>query len=734
MSISPNDYTIPFSIRSADLDQYNLGDGYQRFENDRNHVMIQLCASSMGQSRPTSDWIYLVVVVICAYLQVSTGGESSNVTSDAVMQLHTEQNDTTENFTLLRTDSPLKLCEWEDNTTLQHNLRACEVRTVDMALKHHVAILVPFASVTPLDLACQICTLDNSSDLEWIWAGRNKVGPLFVLQSPGNWILNWSLFEPVSTQSNSEYIKTPCLYRKSFTLHFEQLNASEHLGTYVCTDRAKPDAPTNQIWYHVDTISPYEPTLDELDLPSKYDLYSKVETLSQMQSLQKTIDTDLAAYQEYDNFYHEPFYLTSLVFNNLPKAAPCGTHTIRAYRSCFVRIQPDSIYDMRTFTEEAKLIYTALLYAFDFLVGHHQYDDRVRNAVMRSAAMRRAAELGFYANLNLTDIYVPCQYTLFYHLPKLEGFKPLTTRGFYTDMNYDFVCPELDPMDLINLALERDVTKMQVQILGIEDVRYMKIEKVTIEGSQLMQLTCNLNRPVNCSGERKDVIWKTESGITFTRRTMLNERIYMSGDCSLILQTVERNDSNVYQCFTRSAKNPTMWSRSPYIAYRLSIEKANYKLPELNEFFIGLVILSVWAICIAIMWFILLAYNYHVYSSALLVAAARKHKHEEELNEAENRFLQTQLLAFGEELTTEHSEASGDGSEVERWEEEEDETDLWAKREMEEIDANEYSESPYYNRVGEDSATYASEEDYVIEPKVDGSPVSADETKGGFQA
>ncbi|KAF8566100.1 hypothetical protein P879_03888 [Paragonimus westermani] len=636
------------------------------------------------------------------------------------MQLHPEQDQTAEKFTQLRTDSPLKICEWEDNTTLQHNLRACEVRTIDMALKHHLPVLVPFVSVGPLDLACEVCLLDNSSDLEWVWARRNQVGPLFVLQSPGNWILNWSLFEPVSTQPDSEYVETPCLYGKSFTLHFDQLNAGKHLGTYVCMDRAKPDAPTNQIWYHVDTINPYEPTLDQLDLPSKYELYSKVETLSQMQSLQKTVDTDLAAYQEYENFYHDPIYLTSLVFNNLPKVASCGTYTIRAYRSCFVRIQPDSIYDMTRFTEEAKLIYTTLMYAFDFLVSHHQYDDQVRNVAMRSAAKRRSVELGFYANLNLTDIYVPCQYTLFYHLPKLKGFKPLTTRGFYTDMNYDFVCPELDPMDLINLALERDVTKMQVQLLGFDDVRYMKIEKVTIEGSQRIQLTCNLNRPVDCSEVHKDVIWKTESGMTFTRRTMLNERIYMSGDCSLIIQKVERNDSGVYQCFTRNPKNPTMWSRSPYIAYRLSIEKANYKLPELNEFFVGLIILSIWAICIAIMWLILMAYNYHVYSSALIVAAARKRKHEEKLSEAENRFLQAQLLTFGEEQTTERSDASGDDSEVERWEEEEGEADQWVEREMEETDVDEYSKSQYYNRMdsddhmGEESATHESDEHYVI--------------------
>ncbi|KAA3680315.1 uncharacterized protein DEA37_0000298 [Paragonimus westermani] len=682
--------------------------------------MLQPRAPNTVHSRSTSDWIYLAVVVICAYLQISTGSESSNVTPNVVIQLHTEQNETAEKSTLLRTDSPLKICEWEDNTTLQHNLRACEVRTIDMALKHHLAILVPFVSVGPLDLACQICLLDNSSDLEWVWARRNQVGPLFILQSPGNWILNWSLFEPVSTQPDSEYVETPCLYGKSFTLHFDQVNADKHLGTYVCTDRAKPDAPTNQIWYHVDTINPYEPTLDQLDLPSKYELYSKVETLSQMQSLQKTVDTDLAAYQEYENFYHDPIYLTSLVFNNLSKAASCGTHTIRAYRSCFVRIQPDSIYDMTRFTEEAKLIYTVLMYTFDFLVSHHQYDDQVQNAAMRSAAKRRSVELGFHANLNLTDIYVPCQYTLFYHLPKLEGFKPLTTRGFYTDMNYDFVCPELDPMDLINLALERDVTKMQVQLLGFEDIRYMKIEKVTIEGSQRIQLTCNLNRPANCSELHKDVIWKTESGITFTRRTMLNERIYMSGDCSLIIQMVERNDSGVYQCFTRSPKNPTMWSHSPYIAYRLSVEKANYKLPELNEFFVGLIILSIWALCIAIMWFILMTYNYHVYSSALIVAAARKRQHEEKLNETENRFLQAQLLTFGEEQTTERSDASGDDSEVERWEEEEGEADQWVEHEMEKTDADEYSDSQYYNRVdiadhmGEDSATHASDKNYVI--------------------
>ncbi|CAI2738838.1 unnamed protein product, partial [Dicrocoelium dendriticum] len=595
----------------------------------------------------TLFFVRLFVSQLVSVAQTPTPDNSDNSSS-------TESNMTTTTEAIF-VEEELKWCKYEEeNVTLGQDVEGCQVRRQNMAARQHVAVLIPYNTNDPLDLTCQVCRGDDFTKMKWFWVPREKSGSIFLPEQLTDasriWLLNRTMLEPVETEYFSGDIKSPCLSLKTFTLRYLRFNASKNLGTYVCMQRELDEHPLNQIWYHVDTITPVQDTVDLTVLPPQMEMNSRVDSFEQIPALQKILDDDLAALPDFQDFRYDPLHLTSRVYNNMPKTALCGEVEIRGYRSCFIRIEPDVVDQLYSDDEDAKLIYFVLRFAFDFLVSPQYATTQGERTARENAVKQRVKELGFYHHVNDTDIFVPCQYTMFKHLPNLNNqFRPLETRGLFTKMVYDFACPEMDPMDLINLALDRDVTRMQVHLLGIDDMRFMKIERVVVDGTESVRLSCNLDKPTDCSGVRDDVLWRSKTGLSFSRRTMMDERIYVTGKCELVFQIVALNDSGEYQCFLRHTKNPSKWAPSPHIVYRVKIEKGSYKLPAINDIYVGLAILIGWAAAITVVWMILMVFNHHVHTVALTVAKARQKIMQEEL-ERKNLEILERLKVYLHEL------------------------------------------------------------------------------------
>ncbi|VDP88860.1 unnamed protein product [Echinostoma caproni] len=369
---------------------------------------------------------------------------------------------------------------------------------------------------------------------------------------------------------------------------------------------------------------------DEVQLVSAKRVHADVESVKQIRELQKEIEFDLENLRDYQTEIHGPLTITYRLHDNIPSDSLCGSIRVRLDRTCFVRINPDIQTQMHYEDEEAKFNYLILRKAFDFL---ESWRSVVLSSEMKSRlqlARSQSRDLGFPLFENDTDIYLPCRFSLFQQLFTLDNkFLPLQKRGAFVIVDYHIKCPELDPMELINMALERDVGKMKAAILGVDDTRYMKLENVVMEDTKEVRLSCRLTRSIDCRYNMKPVLWRSTAGQTFGRRTMLNERIYMSGTCELVIQAVERNDSGIYQCFIRDPHNPAVWHRTPKLAYRLRVEKANYKLPDWNDMLIGLFVLTGWSICILVLWIILLIFNQQVHLNAMAVAKARQNRNRE---------------------------------------------------------------------------------------------------------
>ncbi|CAL8071709.1 unnamed protein product [Calicophoron daubneyi] len=352
--------------------------------------------------------------------------------------------------------------------------------------------------------------------------------------------------------------------------------------------------------------------------------------MEQLNLSHSVVRSDLAELPVYVDENYGPFYVTSVLTDNLGSVRDCGPVTIRLDRSCFIRMSSDTSSQMGTEDEEAKLIYLVLRQAFDFLVSYRDATSRGDFNARLMAARSKAGMLGFAIHGNEDTMYIPCQYSLFRQLPTLEGkFNPMQKRGLYVTVNYEIECKGMDPMEMIQMALNRDLSNIKMNLLGYSDVRYMKIEKVVMEDTKNVVISCRLDQIARCSNTFSDVLWRYENNITFHRRTMMDERIYVSSNCDLVLQTVTLNDTGIYACHVRDGRYSFRWNKQPKLAYRLKVERSTYKWPDPDEFIIGLIVLIAWALFISIMWLFLLLFNYHMYTRALVIAESRRFKKRE---------------------------------------------------------------------------------------------------------
>lgn len=525
-------------------------------------------------------------------------------------------------------------CE-EKGTWYPESLDDCKTKRMERAMKSHMFILVPREGQSDIRIRCPVCKDDVLDVFSWVWVPRASDEVIFdystepIYQDP--WTVKEHLFRFVESAEDKESKTTdPCLISSTNELKFFHFIPSKHAGTYMCRNENDSTHAANYIYTHVDTVWSSDSLNDEVKLPAISKMNTIVENLEEIRTPLQEIKEDLARAEDLQTEVYGPLILAYKFQDNLPATSLCGPIRVKLERTCFVRINPEIQSQMFHKDVEEKFIYNMVRLAFDALTSWRFVVMPTEIQAKLRLARLQANELGFPLFENDTDMYIPCRFSLFQQMSNLGGkFTPLKKRGIYVNVNFHIKCQELDPMELISMSLERDIGKMKSTLLGVDDTRYMKLETVIMEGSEVIRLSCRLSRPVDCNTNMHPILWRAETGHSFARRTALDERIYMSGSCELVIRQVDLNDSGIYKCFIRDPQNPAKWHRAPKLAYRVKVEKKNYKLPDKNDVLIGIIVLTGWSICIFVMWVILLIFNQQVYSTALIVAKARRNRKNE---------------------------------------------------------------------------------------------------------
>ncbi|CAH8435668.1 unnamed protein product [Heterobilharzia americana] len=519
----------------------------------------------------------------------------------------------------------LNICTGDKNVTYYAEPEKCYSTQSDLAKQRHIVKLVKRDQYTSLELVCHVCPDENLTQFQWFRITRNVDKTIFVLNEKttysSKWILDENLLEPIKSDLQTN---DPCIINSTNELVFNKFNPFVDSGTYVCRSLNESDHPLNFIWYHVDYINSYEDVSHKVEIPIIRRMDKSATTYHQLEQLQNKVEKEINLSEDFHDQKFNLLQITSKSFHNLTHDEDCGPIKVRQNRVCYIHI-PRKVPDhVNIYTDEIQLLYFVLLNAFSEF-GQF-YDDQEQKGIwpfLEISAKNLAVELGFMLFMSEYDLYIPCQYNFFKQLPNLKDtFQPLKIFNLHISVTYDLSCGESNAIELVNLALQRDLSKIKLNILGYNDVRFMQLEKLSIEHEPFLKLDCRTVEKVICDGSYYPIIWRTKNH-TFYRRTLLHERIYIDDACDLILLNVRLNDSDVYSCYTRDTRQLSKWHPQPKLSYRLKIEKSHYQWPNKNDILIGLIFLILWSIFIVIIWFILMIYNLHITYESKVMAYER---------------------------------------------------------------------------------------------------------------
>ena len=119
--------------------------------------------------------------------------------------------------------------------------------------------------------------------------------------------------------------------------------------------------------------------------------------------------------------------------------------------------------------------------------------------------------------------------------------------------------------------------------------------------------------------------------MTYFLRTFLNERIYVTPECSLRFREVRNEDEGVYSCYRRDFRRPNQWQTSAFVSSRLKIEESSIKYPEAEDLSLGLLLITVWAGILILLWIILSIWSLEINRVAIIQADERLRRKEKEL-------------------------------------------------------------------------------------------------------
>lgn len=528
----------------------------------------------------------------------------------------------------LNDDKQLKFCTWDSKNVTVNKDQCFEERLRVAAIRHN-NMLVSRHLTLPLNLPCYLCEGDNPEEFDWMWINRSTKTRIFKYDAVAEeeYMLDLDLLDYVISDTTGKNLRNPCMDKMRYDLSFSAFDSKIHSGTYVCMNSQQISHPNNYIWYHVDIIEDPREIAERVELPILKKIPPQVQSKEEIEKYQNLIEGEMEKLEDFEDQDFHPIYMTSYLHRHVVEWKECGIITVYVLRDCYLVFKPNTNTYASMPYSELKFIYLTLRMAFDFLVLYRQATTPAEEQIMMDSSRYRAEELGFQLHVNQTHMAVPCQYSLLRQMPQgAKGFEPIKKSGLYVEINYDLKCPGIDAMSLVNLALQRDMARMKMEVLGFDDTRYMKVEKITTQGTIDFKLECFFNGSNACDQEPKPALWRDDEGIVYHRRSVFLERVYMDANCDLIIAKVTKEDEGVYQCFDRDRHDQRKWQKTAKISYRLKIQSESYALPTLMDFYIGIAVLTIWALCLTGSWAVMMMYDYHISASAMLIAAVRQRR------------------------------------------------------------------------------------------------------------
>lgn len=116
-------------------------------------------------------------------------------------------------------------------------------------------------------------------------------------------------------------------------------------------------------------------------------------------------------------------------------------------------------------------------------------------------------------------------------------------------------------------------------------------------------------------------------------RTFLNERVFVTSDCSLRFEQVLRVDEGVYSCYKRDFRLPNQWQSKAFVSYSLKIEESPIRFPAAGDICLGLLLLSIWAALLIFVWVILSVWSLEVNRTAIIQAGERMRRRDRAVRE-----------------------------------------------------------------------------------------------------
>ncbi|KAL5109896.1 hypothetical protein TcWFU_002074 [Taenia crassiceps] len=402
-------------------------------------------------------------------------------------------------------------------------------------------------------LKCPLCPGEWTSSFVWYFLPRStstiftSVDGRVAFIKPGGVPLSRDQF-------SGEAI--PCLINGTNELFIPNFSSDVHVGTYYCRNIENTHHLANWIWYHLDVILPPDTEgLTKLiqSVPISLQGVHKLPHLKDMDAIMENAGAALKAAKDFEDFSTPLISITSRLIKTAKPMQTCGVFNLKRFRRCYVTIPRVLASDVRD-SVSAEMLITYELLRSTFASFYTWMDERdpVTRRKQRKAAEIRASELGFElfyegkeeAVRNEEEekeemkveteggilktieeenklYFIPCHFTYLKHVNLTRELpRPFGTKNLHVNISFEVSCPEIDYMDIINLVLAtKDTQTMKREILGYEEKRFMKLQKVTIEGTVNFDILCGTESDTisyNCSNPKNlTILWKQPKGGRF---------------------------------------------------------------------------------------------------------------------------------------------------------------------------------------------------------------------------
>nr|CDS26418.1 conserved hypothetical protein [Hymenolepis microstoma] len=577
---------------------------------------------------------------------------------------------------------PLKLCPSTEPQDLKPEvfessesagLSTCLNQREELASYMHQGMIFHYDYKQKITITCPICSSDDSKLFRWFFIPRSEAPLLEYNRGQVGLVRHFEkeLFEDMFTGTD-----IPCLVNRTLDLFIPKFNPTVHLGTYICRHVLDRTHASNRIWYHVDIIQPPNLFADPLKkLPSSLKTVLRVKSAKDVNSIISEARKLLRESKDFKNYNSTAMDVTSKIIPISNPDQSCGEYSLTQYRRCYVVIPSSLDPEIRkTLPPAISLTYDFLTTIFKSYYSWMKAEDPGILKTQRRAAEISASELGFdlyydgkpetqesdlpeersaeeeeFSLPQNKHYYIPCHYTYFRHFSS-EGIipRPYMLRNLYVNMSFKQPCPEVNYMEIINLALStKDSKSLKGELLGYEEKRYMKVEKVAIDQSENYEIVCggdSQTSVLNCTDPANmTIMWKHGDGVTFQPQSEIGERVYVSPDCKLVFSRVRTIDEGIYLCYKRHLKVPNQWQVAAFASYRLKIEASSIKFPSSTQVCLGLIILTLWALVLIVVWILLSFWAFEINRYALVEASERKRRKERDMKIAQRRDILSDL-------------------------------------------------------------------------------------------